>query len=140
MPASCTPIESTTAMQPAGMSSIAARVEIGEAHDSGVARSSRAGTKRSVNARATNRGWPGRNGRVPRSQTLRRPFFSRIVVSVAVVTCDRMAMALASSCMSMAWVMGTEASSTAGRRTPSSQDSRRRTGHPSIDAKALRRS
>jgi hypothetical protein len=34
-------------------------VEIGFDHDSGVARSSRAGTKRSVNALPTSRGWPG---------------------------------------------------------------------------------
>ena len=105
MPASVTPIESTTAMQPAGMSSMAARVEIGDDHDSGVARSSRAGTKRSVKARPTSRGCPGRSGRVPRSQTLRRPFFSRMVVSVAVVIFDRMSMVLASSCMLMALVM-----------------------------------
>jgi hypothetical protein len=63
-------------MQPAGIASIAARVEIGDDQDSGVARSSRAGTKRSVKAGPTMRGWPGRSGRVPRSQTLRRPFFS----------------------------------------------------------------
>ena len=56
IPASCTPIESTTAIQPAGISSIAARVEMGEAHDSGVAKSSRAGTKRKVNALPTKRG------------------------------------------------------------------------------------
>ena len=56
MPASVTPMASTTAMQPAGMSSMAARVEIGDDQDSGVARSSRAGTKRSVNARPTRRG------------------------------------------------------------------------------------
>ena len=55
MPASVTPIASTTAMQPAGIASIAARVEIGEAHEAGVARSSRAGTKRSVKARPTRR-------------------------------------------------------------------------------------
>ena len=51
MPASVTPMASTTAMQPSGIASMAARVDIGEDQDSGVARSSRAGTKRSVNAR-----------------------------------------------------------------------------------------
>ena len=51
MPASVTPMASTTAMHPAGIASIAARVEIGDDQDSGVARSSRAGTKRSVKAR-----------------------------------------------------------------------------------------
>ena len=56
MPASVTPIASTTTMQPAGMSSIAPRVERGFAHDAGVARSSRAGTKRIVNASPTRRG------------------------------------------------------------------------------------
>ena len=85
IPASVTPIASTTAMQPAGIASIAARVEIGLDHDAGVARSSRAGTKRSVNAGPTRRGWPGLSGRVPRIQTLRRPFFSSTVVIVAVV-------------------------------------------------------
>ena len=89
MPASLTPIESTTAMHPSGMASMAARVEIGEAQLAGVARSSRAGTKRSVNASPTSRGWPSRIGRVPRSQTLRSPFFSRTVVNVAVETAER---------------------------------------------------
>ena len=56
MPASVTPMASTTAMQPAGMASIAVRVEIGDDQDSGVARSSRAGTKRSVKAGPTRRG------------------------------------------------------------------------------------
>jgi hypothetical protein len=73
-------------MQPSGIASIAARVEIGEDHDSGVARSSREGTKRKVKARPALRPWPARMGRVPRIQTLRRPFFSKRVVSVAVVT------------------------------------------------------
>jgi len=39
-----------------------------------------------VNARPTRRGWPGASGRVPRSQTLRSPFFSSTVVMVAVDT------------------------------------------------------
>jgi hypothetical protein len=59
-------------------------VETGELQDSGVARSSRAGTKRNVKAGPTRRFWPGVNGLVPRSQTLRRPFFNSTVVSVAV--------------------------------------------------------
>src|SRR3954451_4492424 len=85
MPASVMPMASTTAMQPSGIASIAVRVEIGEDQDSGVARSSRAGTKRSVKAGPTRRGRPGRSGRAPRIQMLRRPFFSRTVVMVAVV-------------------------------------------------------
>ena len=67
------------------MASMAARVEVGEDQDSGVARSSRAGTKRNVNARPTLRCSPGRSGRVPRIHTLRSPFLSRMVVMVAVV-------------------------------------------------------
>jgi hypothetical protein len=59
MPASVQPIASTTAMQPPGIASMAARVETGEDHDSGVARSSRAGTKRRVKALPTKRGSPG---------------------------------------------------------------------------------
>ncbi len=74
---------------PSGMASMAARVEIGDPQLSGVARSSRAGTNRNVKARPTSRPWPGLIGRVPRIQTLRRPFFSRIVVMLAVVTLDR---------------------------------------------------
>src|ERR1700754_2574464 len=85
MPASVIPMASTTAMQPSGIASIAVRVEIGDDQDSGVARSSRAGTKRSVKAGPTSRGRPGRSGRAPRIHTLRRPFFSRTVVMVAVV-------------------------------------------------------
>ena len=59
MPAVVTPMASATAMQPSGMASIAARVEIGLPQLSGVARSSRTGTKRSVNAGPTSRGPPG---------------------------------------------------------------------------------
>src|SRR5258708_39972044 len=69
------------------------RVEIGGDHDWGVARSSRAGTKRSVKAGPTSRGCPGRNGLVPRIQTFRRPFLSRTVVMVAVDTRDRVSIA-----------------------------------------------
>ena len=89
MPASVTPMASTTAMQPSGMASIAVRVEIGDDQDSGVARSSRAGTKRSVKAGPTSRGCPGRSGLAPRIQTFRRPFLSRTVVMVAVETLER---------------------------------------------------
>src|SRR5690606_1375388 len=85
-PASLTPLASTTAMQPSGMCSMAARVDLGELQDSGVARSSRAGMNRTVNARPTLRGRPGASGNAPRIHTLRRPFFSRMVVRVAVVT------------------------------------------------------
>ena len=84
---------STTAMQPFGMASIAVRVEIGDDQDSGVARSSRAGTKRSVKAGPTSRGCPGRSGLVPRIQMFRRPFLSSTVVMVAVDTPDRVARA-----------------------------------------------
>src|SRR5258707_7600515 len=75
------------------MASIAVRVEIGEDQDSGVARSSRAGTKRSVKAGPTSRGCPGRSGREPRIQTFRRPFLSRTVVMVAVDTRGRVLIA-----------------------------------------------
>src|SRR5437588_2349700 len=87
-PASVMPMASTTAMQPAGIASIAVRVEIGDDQDSGVAKSSRAGTKRKVKAGPTSRGCPGLSGLVPRIQTFRNPFLSRTVVMVAVDTCD----------------------------------------------------
>src|SRR3982074_2769716 len=93
MPASVTPMASTTAMQPSGMASIAVRVEIGDDHDSGVARSSRAGTKRNVKADPTSRGCPGRSGREPRIQMFRRPFLRRTVVMVAVETPERVLIA-----------------------------------------------
>src|SRR5436190_10099106 len=93
MPASLTPMASITAMQPCGIASIAVRVEIGDDQDSGVARSSRAGTKRSVKAGPTNRFCPGRSGLVPRIQTFRRPFLSRTVVMVAVETLESVAIA-----------------------------------------------
>src|ERR1700676_5743062 len=89
MPASVLPIASTTATQPSGIASMAARVDRGDDQDSGVARSSRIGTKRSVKAGPTTDGKPGRNGRHPRNQMLRRPFYSRIVVIVAVETEER---------------------------------------------------
>ena len=78
---------SATATAPSGIASIAARVEMGEAQLAGVARSSRAGTKRNVKAGPARRGWPGFSGDVPRIQTLRRPFFRSTVVTVAVETC-----------------------------------------------------
>ena len=89
MPASVVPMLSATAITPCGIASMAARVDVGEAQLSGVARSSRAGTNRSVNALPTLRGWPLRMGLVPRIQTLRSPFFKRMVVRVAVVTASR---------------------------------------------------
>ena len=55
-PASPIPPASMTATQPAGMSSIAARVERGEDQEAGVATSSRPGMNRSVKARPTTRG------------------------------------------------------------------------------------
>src|SRR6201995_517039 len=93
MPASLMPMASTTAIQPAGMASIAVRVEIGDDQDSGVARSSRAGTKRRVKAGPTSRFCPGRSGREPRIQTFRRPFLRRTVVMVAVDTRESVAIA-----------------------------------------------
>ena len=85
MPAEPSPIASATAMQPSGISSIAPRVEIGFAQLSGVARSSRAGTKRSVKAGPTIRPVPATSGRGPLIQQRRIPFFSSMVVIVAVV-------------------------------------------------------
>ena len=84
MPAEVTPIASTTAIAPSGMASIAARVEVGDDHDSGVARSSRAGTKRRVKAGPTMRSSAWNVGRGPCIQVRRTPFFSRMVVIVPV--------------------------------------------------------
>ena len=67
------------------MASIAVRVDTGDDQDSGVARSSRDGTKRSVKAGPATRSWSGRRGTEPRIQMFLRPFFSSTVVSVAVV-------------------------------------------------------
>ena len=86
MPASATPAASATATHPAGIASIAARVETGEAQEAGSPRSSRAGTKRSVKAGPTTRAGGTRIGRAWRIQTLRRPLFRSTVVSVAVET------------------------------------------------------
>ena len=55
MPAPVTPIASATTTQFSGMASIAPRVEIGFDQLSGVARSSRTGTKRNVKAGPTTR-------------------------------------------------------------------------------------
>ena len=87
MPAVVTPIASATAITPSGIASIAARVEIGAAQLAGVARSSRTGTKRSVKAGPTRRlPVSPENGIGPLIQQRRMPFFSSIVVMVAVVT------------------------------------------------------
>src|SRR6185295_7053123 len=83
-----------TAMQPSGIASIAARVEIGLPQLSGVARSSRTGTKRSVKALPTSRCPPGTSGIAPLIQQCRMPFLSSMVVMVAVVTWRRMSKAL----------------------------------------------
>ena len=50
-----------------------------------------------MNAGPTIRGWPGCSGLAPLTQTLRRPFFSRRVVSVAVDTADSVWMVLLST-------------------------------------------
>ena len=85
MPAEVTPMASATAMQPSGISSMAPRVETEFAQLSGVARSSRTGTKRSVKAGPTMRPPPGTSGRGPFIQQRRMPFFNSMVVIVAVV-------------------------------------------------------
>ena len=85
MPASVTPMASPTAMQPSGMSSIAPRVERGDDQDSGVARSSRTGTKRSVKAGPTTRSPALNSGRGPRIQVRRMPFLRSTVWMVPVV-------------------------------------------------------
>src|SRR5689334_3778694 len=90
IPALGTPIASATTTTPSGMSSIAARVEIGLAQLSGVAKSSRTGTNRSVNAGPTIRSPPSTSGFGPFIQHRRMPFFSNMVVMVAVVTLRRM--------------------------------------------------
>ena len=93
MPAPVTPIASATTTQPSGIASIAARVEIGLDQLSGVARSSRTGTKRSVKAGPTTRLPEKPNGIAPAIQQWRMPFFSSIVVMVPVVTLRRMSRA-----------------------------------------------
>ena len=86
MPAPVTPMASATTTQPSGMASIAERVEIGFDQLSGVARSSRTGTKRSVKAGPTTRLPEKPNGMAPAIQERRMPFFSSMVVMVPVVT------------------------------------------------------
>src|SRR2546430_1266646 len=86
MPAEVTPIASATAMQPAGISSMAPRVETGLAQLSGVARSSRTGTKRSVKAGPTSRRPLPESGLGPSIQHRRMPFFRSMVVMVPVLT------------------------------------------------------
>ena len=86
MPAPVTPMASATTTQFSGMASIALRVEIGFDQLSGVARSSRTGTKRSVKAGPTTRLPEKPNGMAPAIQERRMPFFSSMVVMVPVVT------------------------------------------------------
>ena len=61
-------------------------MEIGFDQLSGVARSSRTGTKRSVKAGPTTRLPENPNGMAPAIQERRMPFFSSMVVMVPVVT------------------------------------------------------
>src|ERR1022692_1414023 len=86
MPAPSTPMASATTTQFSGMASIALRVEIGFDQLSGVARSSRTGTKRSVKAGPTTRLPEKPNGMAPAIHERRMPFFSSMVVMVPVVT------------------------------------------------------
>src|SRR5450631_2246370 len=86
MPAPSTPMASATTTQFSGMASMALRVEIGFDQLSGVARSSRTGTKRSVKAGPTTRLPENPNGMAPAIQERRMPFFSSMVVMVPVVT------------------------------------------------------
>src|SRR5664280_1252576 len=86
MPAPSTPMASATTTQFSGMASIALRVEIGFDQLSGVARSSRTGTKRSVKAGPTTRFPEKPKGMAPAIQERRMPFFSSMVVMVPVVT------------------------------------------------------
>jgi len=85
MPAGCIAVADAMGVTSAGISSMAPRVEIGFAQLSGVARSSRTGTKRSVNAGPTRRPPPGTSGCGPFIQQRRMPFFNSMVVMVAVV-------------------------------------------------------
>jgi hypothetical protein len=81
---------SATAITPSGMASIAERVEIGDAQLSGVAKSSRTGTKRKVKAGPTRRSPFGVSGFGPFIQQRRMPFLRSTVVTVAVVTLRNM--------------------------------------------------
>src|SRR6476661_10077412 len=89
IPAPVTPMASATTTQFCGMASMAPRVEIGFDQLSGVARSSRTGTKRSVKAGPATRLPEKPNGIAPAIQDRRMPFFSSIVVTVPVVTLRR---------------------------------------------------
>ena len=86
MPAPVTPMASATTTQFSGMASMAARVEIGFDQLSGVARSSRTGTKRKVKAGPTTRLPEKPSGMAPAIQERRMPFFKSMVVMVPVVT------------------------------------------------------
>src|SRR4051812_42775962 len=97
MPAPVTPMASATTTQFSGIASMAERVEIGFDQLSGVARSSRTGTKRSVKAGPTTRLPEKPSGIAPLIHARRMPFFNSIVVIVPVVTCCK-----ASSILSMA--------------------------------------
>jgi len=88
------------------MASIAARVDVGDVQEAVVAKSSRAGTKRIVKALPTKRGCPARMGRVPRNQTLRKPFFNKMVVMVAVEIVCNVLMIESSSDISIGVVVG----------------------------------
>src|SRR5579872_1160012 len=115
MPAVVTPIASTTAMSPGAIASIAARVERGEAQDSGVAKSSRAGAKRRVKARPATRPLEAApNGFGPRIATRRKPFFNRTVVKVAVEMAASSAAIAASSGMTSSGGAATMARAPAG--------------------------
>src|SRR5262249_1947230 len=85
IPALVTPMASATTTQFSGMASIAPRVEIGFDQLSGVARSSRTGTNRSVKAGPTTRFPEKPNGIAPAIHERRMPFFKSIVVMVPVV-------------------------------------------------------
>ncbi len=93
MPAPVTPMASATTTQFSGMASIAERVEIGFDQLSGVAKSSRTGTKRSVKAGPTTRLPEKPKGMAPAIQAWRMPFFSSMVVMVPVVTVLRISRA-----------------------------------------------
>jgi hypothetical protein len=62
MPASVTPMASATAMQPSGIASMAARVEIGFDHDSGVAQVLARRDEAQRERAPDERGWPGFSG------------------------------------------------------------------------------
>src|SRR5690349_1050378 len=100
MPAPVTPMASATTTQFSGMASMAERVEMGFDQLSGVARSSRTGTKRSVKARPATRLPEKPSGMAPAIQEWRMPFFKSMVVMVPVVTFLR----ISSADMGNPWV------------------------------------